>query len=152
MRVYRLGKAAYHDTASSGQGGFVSDGRWHSLGRPIVYTATSEALAVLEVRVHLSRPVANVLFAIHVTDVPDDAIETLAAASLPADWNSVPPRTASQLVGDAWLASGRSLALLVPSIHSESDATLLLNPRHPGAARVRRLDSRPYPFAPRHFT
>ena len=40
----------------SGQGGRCADGRWHTRGRPVVYCATSAALAALEVRVHLDLP------------------------------------------------------------------------------------------------
>jgi len=151
VRVYRLSKAQYSDTALTGQGGLVADGRWHSMGRPIVYTATSEALTILEVRVHLRRPVPGVAFAMHVIDVPDEAIELFSSEDLPPDWNSVPPRVASQAIGDAWLVAARSLALRVPSIHSESDANLLLNPRHPLAARLVPITSRPYSFDPRLF-
>lgn len=151
MRVYRLAKAQYSDALLSGQGGLLADGRWHTIGRPIIYTATSEALAILEVRVHLRRPLPNVEFAMHVIDVPDDAITELARADLPTAWNSVPPRVASQAVGDEWLASARSLALRVPSVHSESDANLLLNSLHPGAPRLTRIASRPYTFDPRLF-
>ena len=38
-----------------GQGGLVASGRWHSRGRPIVYTADSNALALLEARVHIEQ-------------------------------------------------------------------------------------------------
>jgi RES domain-containing protein len=37
----------------SGEGGRLNAARWHSAGRPIVYTAESDALAILEVRVNL---------------------------------------------------------------------------------------------------
>ena len=53
MRVFRLCKQLYSATVLSGEGGLVVDGRWHSAGRRIVYAANSEALAVLEIRVHL---------------------------------------------------------------------------------------------------
>jgi RES domain-containing protein len=52
MRVFRLCKQLYSGTVLSGEGGLVVDGRWHSAGRRIVYAASSEALAVLEMRVH----------------------------------------------------------------------------------------------------
>lgn len=151
MRVYRLAKAQYRDALLSGQGGLLADGRWHTIGRPIIYTATSEALAILEVRVHLRRLLPGVAFAMHVIDVPDDAIADLAPADLPPAWNSVPPRTGSQSIGDEWVASARSLALRVPSVHSASDANLLLNPLHPDSSRLTRIASRPYTFDPRLF-
>ena len=58
---------------------------------------------------------------------------------------------ASQAVGDRWLAAARSLALRVPSIHSASDANLLINPLHRAAGRLVVAGSRPYAFDPRLF-
>ena len=52
-RLYRLVKQKYARQVLSGRGGLEADGRWHTAGRPVVYLASSEALAVLEVRVHL---------------------------------------------------------------------------------------------------
>lgn len=151
MHVYRLTKAEYGDTLLTGRGGLVADGRWHTAGRPILYTATSEALTVLEVRVHLRRPLPHVAFALHVIEVPDESIRELAAADLPESWSSVPPRPESQAVGDTWLATASSLALRVPSVHSASDATVLLNPLHPEASRLVRIRPRAYIFDPRLF-
>ena len=151
MRVYRLAKAQYDAALLTGQGGLLADGRWHTAGRPVVYAASSEALAVLEVRVHLRRPLPAVAFTMHAIDVPDSLIEVLPTAELPADWHAVPPRGGSQAVGDRWLAGAHSLALRVPSIHSASDANLLINPLHRAAGRLVVAGSRPYAFDPRLF-
>src|SRR5271166_1674068 len=51
--LYRLVKQKHARNARAGHGGLEADGRWHTAGRPIVYLASSEALAVLEFRVHL---------------------------------------------------------------------------------------------------
>jgi RES domain-containing protein len=151
VRIYRLAKAQYDAALLTGQGGLLADGRWHTAGRPVVYAASSEALAVLEVRVHLRRPLPAVAFTMHAIDVPDSLIEELSPAELPADWHAVPPRGASQAVGDRWLAAARSLALRVPSIHSASDANLLINPLHRAAGRIVVAGSRAYAFDPRLF-
>jgi RES domain-containing protein len=47
MLVYRIARAAY--SALDGEGARRSGGRWNSPGTPVVYTAGSRALAVLEV-------------------------------------------------------------------------------------------------------
>ena len=151
MRVYRLAKAQYDAALLTGQGGLLADGRWHTAGRPVVYAASSEALAVLEVRVHLRRPLPAVAFTMHAIDVPDELVESLSHGALPAEWNAVPPLGGSQAVGDRWLSAARSLALRVPSIHSASDANLLINPLHREATCLRVAGSRPYAFDPRLF-
>ncbi len=151
MRVFRLVRAQYRPALLSGQGGLIADGRWHTAGRPIIYTASCEALAILEVRVHVRRSLPDVEFEMHEIEVPDPTIAELATADLPDNWNRLPPQSASQTIGDRWLAAAPSLALRVPSIHSRSDANLLLNPAHRSASRLVRLDSRRYVFDPRLF-
>lgn len=152
MKVFRLCKERYSATVLSGDGGRHADGRWHRKGRPIVYCAGSEALAVLELRVHIGHFLPRERFILHALDVPDELIETFDPGLLSPGWNSVPASAVSQDLGDAWLADSRSAVLRVPSIHSKSDWNLLVNPGHPGASRVRIDDARPYDFDPRLFT
>jgi len=151
VRVYRLCKDKYSKRVLDGEGGRVADGRWHTQGRRIVYCASSEALAVLEVRVHVGRHVPRVPYAMHMIHVPDEHIVTLLAEELPEHWNTVPYATASQRIGDEWLVSARSAALQVPSVHSNSDTSLLLNPAHPDFQHIRVLSRAPYTFDRRLF-
>ena len=151
MRVYRLCKAQYSEHVLGGEGGLVADGRWHTAGRRIVYCATSEALAVLEVRVHVGRFIPNVPFDMHTLEVPDVLIHVQPARDLTEDWSAVPHRPASQAIGDAWLQKGRHVALRVPPLHSRSDANVLLNPAHRDLSRVRLIDTVPYRFDTRLF-
>jgi RES domain-containing protein len=151
LRVFRLSKTVYSPAVLGGQGGLVADGRWHSAGRPVVYTASSEALAVLELRVHLGRFVPQAAFTMHTLDVPDRLVETAAISGLARGWNAVPSGGASQQVGDDWLERGRTLALRVPSIHSRSDWNLLINPVHGELRQVRILAAEPYTFDARLF-
>lgn len=151
MRVFRLSKTIYSATVLGGEGGLVSDGRWHSAGRRIVYAATSEALAVLELRVHLGRVAPKAGFTMHTLDVPDELVERARLEELPADWSALPAAASSQRFGDAWLAAGASLALRVPSVHSRSDGSVLINPAHAAIARVVVVSREPYTFDARLF-
>ena len=144
-------KAAYSEDRLRGEGGRLADGRWHTLGRRIVYCASSEALAVLELRVHLGRHIPHYDYLMHTIDVPDDCIEPLPPKSLAKGWNAVPHTVVSQSVGDEWLNSRRGLALRVPSVHSQSDTNVLLNPEHPDVQRVRIFARSPYRFDHRMF-
>jgi RES domain-containing protein len=130
----------------SGQGALVVSGRWHSAGLPIVYCATSEALAVIELRVHLGRFVPKEPFDMHAIELPDFQVTTLQSHDWPTEWNAVPPARASQRVGDAWLASAASLSLQVPSIHSRSDFNVLINPVHPAIRDATVAEHWPYRF------
>ena len=151
MRVYRLTKTIYSPAVLGGEGGRVADGRWHSAGSPVVYAASCEALAVLELRVHLGRFIPKAAFTLHTLELPDRLVDTLAAGKLPRRWNAVPIATASQRVGDRWLKEGSGLALRVPSIHSRSDWNVLLNPAHRDIRLVRILSAAPYVFDARLF-
>jgi RES domain-containing protein len=152
VRVFRLCKHVYSDTVLSGEGGLVIDGRWHSTGRRIVYTASSEALAVLETRVHLGRFVPKASYAIHVMEVVDEQIQTLAAEALPRMWNAVLPTGRTRRIGDDWLRANSILALSVPSIHSASDRNVLINPAHPAMPSIALIDVRRYQLDDRLFT
>jgi RES domain-containing protein len=151
MKVFRLCKERYSASVLSGDGGRHADGRWHRQGRPIVYCAGSESLAILELRVHIGHFLPRERFVMHAIDLPDEAIELLSPAVLPTGWNSVPHSTISQDIGDAWLEQHRSAALQVPSIHSKTDCNVLVNPSHGNVVRVSVLDVRSYHFDPRLF-
>ncbi len=151
MHLYRLCKEIYSKNVLDGQGGLSAAGRWHSQGHRVVYCASSEALAVLELRVHLGSYVPRSRYVMHTIDVPDEVIAELPAEAVPLGWDAVPHTETSRAVGDKWLESPRSAALRVPSIHSETDRNVLLNPVHSDFGRVRLLAHRRYRFDRRLF-
>ncbi len=126
-------------------------GRWHTRGRRVVYCASVEALAVLEVRVHLGSDLPKVPYVMHTVELPDDEVGVVPLKSLPSDWNAMTLRAGTQAIGDEWLASRRSLALRVPSAHSRTDYNVLISPSHPGADRVRIVGHYRYSFDRRLF-
>jgi RES domain-containing protein len=58
---------------------------------------------------------------------------------MPEDFASIDPKdiTTTQLIGDAWLDTGGSALLRVPSIPSPESWNYLLNPLHPDAALLK---------------
>ena len=131
MLIYRLCKERYSATVLSGSGGLLADGRWHTQGRAIVYCATSESLAVLELRVHVGNYLPREVFVMHEIEIKDALIQSLSATQLPDGWNAVPHSSISQAIGDDWLMQNSSAGLRVPSIHSSTEFNVLLNPQHP---------------------
>jgi RES domain-containing protein len=103
MILWRLTRRPHADL--SGRGGRLADGRWHSRGQPIVYCATSAALAVLEVRVHLDLPLDllpddYVLMQIAAPDdleVRTSALPICERAGNPAKTSAVRPATTGSL-------------------------------------------------------
>ena len=134
MHLYRISKTAYADDIS-GEGARRFGGRWNRPGLPVVYTAETLSLAILETVVHID-PHLAMDRSILILDVPNTAsIETLS--SLPADWFLYPAPDPVVELGTNWIREKRSLLLRVPSaITGRIDGALwqynvLINPAHP---------------------
>jgi RES domain-containing protein len=135
------------DTALNGIGGMYTSGRWHTKGHPIVYTATSAALAALEVLVHVDPLTAPTDLRLLAIDLPDDlSTEGLELVTLPEGWRSVPAPASLQSLGSLWLTSGRTAALNVPTAIITVERNFLLNPQHPEAQRIRIISNEPFTF------
>jgi|AGTN01.3.fsa_nt_gi Uncharacterized conserved protein len=135
MLGWRLCHAPFADL--SGDGARLYGGRWNSPGRPLVYTADTAALAVLEVRVHLDLPPDL---------VPDDyVLVSIDLADLPVETVTTLPDD-PQAFGDEWLHQQRSPVLRVPSFIVPESGNLLLNPAHPLAAAARVVSTREFAF------
>jgi RES domain-containing protein len=152
VRVYRF-VSEHFPAALSAEGARQHGGRWNSKGVAVLYCSTSVALAMLELRVHSPRPFPRTRLKF-VIEVPDDAVIEAQSSDLNDGWDSLPPGPASKRFGDAWVAAGASLGLLVPSVIAREERNLVLNPSHDRFDEVRvvskervRLDSRLY--APR---
>ena len=147
MRVWRICRKPYVDTALDGIGGMYTSGRWHSKGNPIIYTASSAALAALAVLVHVDPLTAPADLRLLAIELPDDlSIEVIEPITLPEGWHSVPAPAALQTIGSSWLTSGRTAALNVPSAVIKVERNFLLNPRHPEVQRVRILSDEAFSF------
>ena len=148
MRLYRLCRAPFR--ALDGEGARLYGGRWNSAGRPVVYASETLALAALEYLVHVDPADVPADLVALTLDIPDDlATEVVAAADLPAGWEREPESGACQAIGDRWLREGRTPVLRVPAAPVPEESNVLLNPRHPDAARVRVAAERPFAFDPR---
>ena len=115
-------------------GSTLGPGRWHlapPLGLPVVYAASSRALAQLEKRVH-ANGVAPVRQALIRLELPGEATLLNAESALALQsprWRKDEGYT--QGVGIQWLNSTASLGLWVPSFVEPQERNLLINPKHP---------------------
>lgn len=123
MLAWRLCREPFADL--SGDGARLYGGRWNTAGRPLVYAASTAALAVLEVRVHLDLPPEL---------LPEDyVLLTIELGGLPVETMSAVP-VDPRGFGDRWLSEQRTAVLEVPSAIVPESTNLLLNPVHPLAA------------------
>lgn len=134
MRLWRLSKRATFD----GEGARKYGGRWNHPGTPVIYTAASLALALLELLVHVPQADApDRLVALYV-DIPDD-LDTSAVdvAELPNGWDVSPGPAPLRDIGTEWAVRRSSLVLAVPTavLHVPreliaAERNFLINPMH----------------------
>jgi RES domain-containing protein len=148
MRVWRIARNVYPPL--DGEGARRNGARWNSAGRPVVYTAGSLALAIVELLVHTDPDIIpRDLFAYEI-EIPDScSTRRISAANLPGGWDAHNDLQSCQTVGDTWLASGTECVLAVPSAIVPEEENFLINPRHPAAAAIQVISSRPFSFDPR---
>ncbi|MGH7106523.1 MAG: RES family NAD+ phosphorylase [Acetobacteraceae bacterium] len=133
--AWRLCREPFADLA--GEGARRYGGRWNAPGKRMVYAASSAALAVLEVRVHLDLP-PDLL--------PDDfTLVTIDLDHLPIEMVAEVPGDPVG-VGHSWLREQRTPVLQVPSAIVPESPNLLLNPGHPMATRARIVARRQFVF------
>lgn len=100
MLAWRLCRKPYADL--KGEGARLYGGRWNSPGRPLVYAASTAALAVLEIRVHLDLPPEL---------LPDDyVLITIDLGVLAVEDGSGIP-VDQRGFGDTWLRERRTTSL-----------------------------------------
>ncbi|MBW1214402.1 RES family NAD+ phosphorylase [Pantoea allii] len=131
MKLYRMTKTRYLGSAWSGFGAREGGGRWNSVGVSMVYASETASLTMLETLIHLQSASVLDSFTLLSIEVPDRLIEWVDINQLPADWAAPEGPAALRLFGDAWVQSGGSVALRVPSALSPVESNYLLNPEHP---------------------
>ncbi len=151
IQVFRLVRAELKGTMWTGEGGLQVDGRWHTPGKRIVYTAQSLSLAQLEVLVHISdrRQLPALVYSI--AEIPDSLkIDVIDWARLPVDWRQFAPYSAAtQRLGMMWLDARSSAVLRVPSAISESEWNFLLNPGHVDFEKLKMNPPKDFAMNPR---
>jgi len=132
LKFYRIGSGRH--AVFQGEGARLHGGRWNSPGRPVVYGGASFAIAMLERLVYAAIGKVPRDDRWVEAEIPDDLVEALDEAALPG-WEAA-DSAAARAYGDRWLDEARSAALLVPSAVTGIDRNLVVNPSHPGAARI----------------
>ncbi|MBC8127059.1 MAG: RES family NAD+ phosphorylase [Gloeobacteraceae cyanobacterium ES-bin-144] len=148
-KFYRIVQAHWAASAMSGEGARLNGGRWNPPGISAVYLAESRALAALEMLVHAPREVLHLAWRLIEVEVPEKWIVTARHSALPADWQALPSSPSARQFGEAWLSEPGSLALKLPSVLIPEEHTLLLNPLHPDAARMKISKPLEFRFDPR---
>jgi len=151
MEVFRLVREQFAQTLS-GKGAAINGARWNSQGVEMIYTAINRSLAMAEVAVHFSIATMPKNYMMVTIDLPDDIeIKTLNAEHLPANWNQFPHPTSTQKIGNLFILKNTHCCLKVPSVVTQGDFNILINPQHKEFARVRIINIEQFPFDQRIF-
>jgi len=136
MKLWRLTRAPF--VALDGKGAELHGARYAPRGHPVVSLASEAGLAVLVALRYQPRDLMG---------IPDDfVLGWTEVDTIPERVPDPDEETIRAFVGD-WLETRRSLTCAIRSrVLPEADV-IYLNPRHPDAARVQPLTTRPFDFA-----
>jgi RES domain-containing protein len=147
MRFYRIADSRH--SPESGEGARLHGGRWNSPGRAVIYACETQTGAMLEKLVHTNGRIPK-----HQVCVTYEAPNALKAIAIEPEavpgWDD-PDMIASRKAGDAWLESGESVILRVPSVVFSVERNVLLNPAHADFAKVRVVATEPVRWDDRLF-
>ncbi len=138
MMVYRICQADFAEDFS-GRGAFLYGGRWNSPGKYMLYTASSRALALLELLVHVPLDVIRFKdYKILSFQLPPESII-----------EEVEGYENVRLIGNSFLEKNEQLVLQVPSVIIPEEFNYLINPLHPTFHKIELMDTRPLKVDPR---
>ena len=150
MILYRLAKEKYADDLS-GIGARLYGGRWNSKGQPAIYMASSKALALLEVLVHLPPLIEPKNYFCTEIELPENSITEVTISDLPHNWADMQSPPALKSIGDEFLRQNKYLLLKVPSAIVPAEYNYLLNVQHPGMKNVRVIKKELFNFDKRLY-
>jgi RES domain-containing protein len=134
LDVIRLHDPRY--AALDATGARMHGGRWNSPGHEVVYAALTYGGAILETRAHANVRTPPPREIAVITNPAGTRLSEIHAAELPR-WDDA-DQAVSRSAGDAWLAAGRTVALIVPSkAGAPLEKIVALNLAHPDARRLR---------------
>ncbi len=112
-----------------------------------MYAAESEALAALEVLVHLSSMAQLPEYVCVKAAIPENLVLDVRdhLGRLPSDWSSAEPVQAREL-GTRWIVEKSSAVLRVPSVVIPRESNYMMNPEHPDFSRITIDPPRPFEF------
>lgn len=135
MQVFRVTTPAHVADAFNGEGARLYGGRWNPMGSPMVYTAATRSLALLEMLAQ-DQPL-RACYAFIPAELPANLkVMRLGSADLPADWRGLGCERLRE-IGCDWLTGGKAAVLAVPSAVLPQEENFLLNPRHADFRRIR---------------
>jgi len=136
LSVWRITTAAFARSAFSGEGARLYGGRWNPKGVPMVYTAASQSLAMLEMLVQ-DQPLRARYVMIEARIPSAVTIDRVRVEDLPSDWREIGARGKLQAIGAEWARKRSAAVLAVPSAIVPAESNYLFNPLHRDFKRIK---------------
>ena len=136
IHVWRLVTKHRRADAFTGEGARLYGGRWNRKGIPMIYTAQSQALAMVEMLVQDEPLRARYVFI--PADIPESlTIERIGLKQLPKNWRSAQQIEWLREYGSKWALSKRTVVLAVLSAVVPTEINYLMNPLHPSFSQIK---------------
>lgn len=151
MEVFRLAREKYA-TPLSGKGAAIKGARWNSVGIELIYTAQNRSLAMAEVAVHFTMATLPDDYMMITIDIPDDIVkQQIAESDLPSGWREFPHPISTQKIGDDFVTENKYCVLIIPSVVTQGDFNVLINPNHKDFSKISITRIEKFPFDHRIF-
>jgi RES domain-containing protein len=149
MQAWRIAKRRYA-LDRAGAAAAIKGGRWNSANVAAIYAGLTIEIAAFEKLVHAGAILPLDLVVVRI-DLPDDAglYDEPRVEDLPKGWSDLPSSPIAAAFGDAFLAKGNCLGLMVPSAIIPEASNILINPGHPRMSGVTMEILREFTFEPR---
>ena len=156
MKLFRIGPEQYLENYSGMGASYHNGARWNLPHQPVIYFATSQAVAILEMTHYLPAPhLVPPSYRLAEYALPDSInIQSLSKNELPENWRKFPHPSNTQHIGGAFLKACQCLGLLVPSTTTPSATELeivVFNPRHQDASQLTLVNVEKQIFSERMF-
>ncbi len=133
LRAYRIGDPHSRFPIMDATGSTLYPGRWNTPATPLLYCSEHYSTNMLEKLVHGGGNIPPNQHFVEITIDADASYEVFSTATY-SGWDAAIP-TISQTYGAEWIASQRSLILLVPSVVARMERNVMINPAHPEFAK-----------------
>lgn len=146
MEVYRLAREKFA-TPLSGKGAASKGARWNSIGVELIYAAQNRSLAMAEVAVHFTLATIPEDYVMITITIPDEIeITKVGEEDLPEDWKEFPHPISTQRVGNDFVSENKYCVLLIPSVVTQGDFNVLINPYHKDFSKITISKIEKFPF------
>jgi RES domain-containing protein len=105
-----------------------------------------------EVAVHLTLATLPEDYMMITIDIPEDIkVKQLTEADLPEDWQAFPNPSSTQDIGRDFVTENEYCALIIPSVVTQGDYNVLINPNHFDFSKITISSIDKFPFDKRIF-